>query len=264
MLDLGRVDLSLLAEALEDHSELGSWWIDPATGEIQEWSSDAIRDEGDDQSPAERGWRRIEPLSSRESYADMAEFAERVRDRRARDLLRRAIAGRGAFRRFKDTLVELPALRTSWFTFHDTRMRRRAIAWLAAEGLLAGDDAARAVAAHEDPELAGLGWPFDADETARSVARDLKERYGPRLRRVVLFGSHARGEADEESDLDLAVVLDRVPDPWAELRVMDDVLWEHTLTTGVVISAIPVGERDLEAAVAPALAHARDEGRTVG
>jgi len=36
----------------------------------------------------------------------------------------------------------------------------------------------------------------------------LERIYGPRLRGVYLFGSYARGEADEESDMDVLVVLD--------------------------------------------------------
>jgi uncharacterized protein len=36
----------------------------------------------------------------------------------------------------------------------------------------------------------------------------LAARFGPRLREVVLFGSRARGEAHEDSDVDLLVVVD--------------------------------------------------------
>lgn len=36
----------------------------------------------------------------------------------------------------------------------------------------------------------------------------LSARFGGRLREVVLFGSHARGEAHEESDVDVLVVVD--------------------------------------------------------
>ena len=56
----------------------------------------------------------------------MAEFVAAVHHRRAADLLDRAISGRGAFRRFKDTLFEFPELRDTWFRFRDARARRRA------------------------------------------------------------------------------------------------------------------------------------------
>lgn len=263
MLDINSVDLSMLAEALEDHSDFGSWWIDPASGAIEERPSDLSGDDGEEDSPFDRGFRRIEPLSSRESYADLREFTEHVRDRRARELLERAIAGRGAFRRFKDTLGEFPQLRPAWFAFHDTRMKRRAIEWLAETGLVDDSAAERALVAAPEPQLSELGRPFDAEETARAVADDLRGIYGARLRRVVLFGSRARGDADDDSDLDLAVVLDRVGDPWAEIARMDDILWRHTLATGVVVSAMPVAERDFDAPLAPAIVRARAEGHAV-
>jgi predicted nucleotidyltransferase len=34
------------------------------------------------------------------------------------------------------------------------------------------------------------------------------DRFGPRLRRLVLFGSYARGEAGPDSDVDVLVVID--------------------------------------------------------
>ena len=48
----------------------------------------------------------------------------------------------------------------------------------------------------------------------RSVLGELNRRlaslYGQRLRGVYLFGSYARDEANEESDVDVLIVLDRV------------------------------------------------------
>jgi len=43
---------------------------------------------------------------------------------------------------------------------------------------------------------------------AAQFASELRERYGEAVHRVRLFGSFARGEAHEESDVDLAVVLE--------------------------------------------------------
>jgi predicted nucleotidyltransferase len=40
--------------------------------------------------------------------------------------------------------------------------------------------------------------------------------YRPRLDRIVLFGSRARGDAGPESDYDVAVFLRTLPDRWAE------------------------------------------------
>jgi Uncharacterised protein family (UPF0158)/Nucleotidyltransferase domain len=265
MLDLDRVDLRSLAEALEDHSPETVWWFDPQTGETEPFLTDRASvglDEWED-DPLDRGLIRIEPIASREAYGDMEDFIGRVRDPRTRDLLERAIAGRGAFRRFKDTLLDFQELREVWFTFHDARMERRAIQWLADQGLLERGVVEREVLAREDPQFPELASGFDPVEVATAVAGDLRALYGGRLRRVLLFGSWARGDAHPESDIDLLVVLDRVESPWEELRRMDEILWRHSYQHDAVISAVPVGEHELREAARPLLIRAQAEGRAV-
>jgi hypothetical protein len=73
---------------------------------------------------------RVPQNDSSESFGLMEEFIESVRDERAKDLLSRAIDGKGAFRRFKDTLFEFPKLREQWFAFEN----RQKWEW-AADGL---------------------------------------------------------------------------------------------------------------------------------
>lgn len=47
--------------------------------------------------------------------------------------LERAISGRGAFRYFKDVLLDHPRERERWFAFTDQRLRERVLEWLADE-----------------------------------------------------------------------------------------------------------------------------------
>lgn len=53
---------------------------------------------------------------------------------------------------------------------------------------------------------------IDLREEVQAALRDLEARalqlYGQRMRGLVLFGSHARGDAGPDSDLDVAIVLD--------------------------------------------------------
>ncbi len=264
MLDLKAVDLASLCEALEDHSDHTEWWLDPKTGSIETWPSDVSAiDDSEEGHPADRAWIQIEPLPSHESYEDLVDFTERVRDPGARDLLERAIAGRGAFRRFKDTLFDFPELREAWFRFHDVRMERRALGWLTDQGLVDEEASGRAIEARPDPDLPQISGPFDPLEIARQVANDLRPLYGDRLRRVLLFGSWARGDAHPESDIDLLVVLDRVDSPWAELERMDGILDRHSVDNETVISAVPVGEGELAEPVIPVLMRATTEGRAI-
>lgn len=263
MLELDRVDLRSLCEALEDHSWESSWWLDPRTGEVEVLLEDTALREVDEEHPGERGWVRIDPVPSRDAYTDLEDFIARVRDPRARDLLERAIAGRGAFRRFKDTLFEFPELREAWFEFHDVRMERRALRWLADEGLVDREAAEQAIAARPAPELEPLGHPFDARAVAEAVANDLRELYGERLRDVVLFGSWARGDAHPESDIDLLVVLDEVPSRWEEHRRMEPALWRSSFENDTIVAATPVAEEELRAGRIPVLVRAREEGLSV-
>ncbi len=58
--------------------------------------------------------------------------------------------------------------------------------------------------------------------TIRRMTELLKEAARPR--KIVLFGSHARGEADADSDLDVLVVEKDVPDRGAEMVRLNRVL----------------------------------------
>jgi hypothetical protein len=262
VLDLNELDLGDLAEALEDHSYEHSWWLDTETGEVVLWN-DYFEEQGEPR-PDTLGWRAIDPIPSHEGYQDMEDFIQRVRNPQARDLLERAIAGRGAFRRFKDTLLDFPEVRQAWFRFHDTRVERRAISWLADEKVIDQAAAERAIAERLDPELVELSGPFDPHQIARDVARDLRRLYVDRLKNVLLFGSWARGDAHPESDIDLLVVLDRVDSVWDELRRMDPVLWRHSYDNNTVVTALPVATGDLEEGKRPVLVRARTEGLPVG
>src|SRR5919202_1231836 len=97
------------------------------------------------------------------------------------DLLERAIAGRGAFRRFKDTLFEFPELRDAWFRFRDTRMQRRAIEFLVDQGLVDEAEAERALADLHVPQLGDQSTVVDPRELAGAVAADLHRLYGETL-----------------------------------------------------------------------------------
>lgn len=258
MLDLPKIDLSELASALEDHSDELEWYIDSTTGEILPRSDDI--DEEMHEHLEHRDLVYIDSVPSDESYQDLVDFSARVRDPRARDLLSRAIEGRGAFRRFKDTLFEFPDLRKAWFAFHDIRMERRAIEWLMIQELIERTQAEQALAQIEEPELPEISGAFDAQEIVSAVAADLKRLYGNRLRKVMLFGSWARGDAHPESDIDLLLVLDRV-DSWSEERNrIDDILWRHSLDNSTVVSSLIVAEEDFVRRGEPVLRTVSEEG----
>ncbi|NSW56829.1 MAG: nucleotidyltransferase domain-containing protein [Armatimonadetes bacterium] len=46
------------------------------------------------------------------------------------------------------------------------------------------------------------------DQVLLELRRGLREIYGPRLVGLYLYGSRARGDAGEDSDVDVALILD--------------------------------------------------------
>jgi uncharacterized protein len=67
----------------------------------------------------------------------------------------------------------------------------------------------------------------------------VNEIYGDRVERVVLFGSRARGEAEPDSDWDVAVFLRDMPDRMAELYRLADIATDILYSGGGFIHAMP-------------------------
>jgi uncharacterized protein len=67
----------------------------------------------------------------------------------------------------------------------------------------------------------------------------LDEIYGSRLDRVVLFGSHARGDARPDSDYDVAVFLKDFHDRWSEVDRIVPVVTDILYDDGAFIHAMP-------------------------
>ncbi len=78
-----------------------------------------------------------------------------------------------------------------------------------------------------------------ADPILKRFRAALDEIYGNRLDRVVLFGSHARGEARPDSDYDIAVFLKDPDSFWKESGRLAEIETDILYDTGAVINALP-------------------------
>lgn len=95
------------------------------------------------------------------------------------------------------------------------------------------------------------------------VKRRLEALYGERLAGLYLYGSHARGEANADSDIDLLVALHGNVDAWMEGKRLVTELFDLELETEEIISAHPVSADRLERGDAPLLRNIRREGVAV-
>lgn len=98
----------------------------------------------------------------------------------------------------------------------------------------------------------------------QSVLKELRgalERlYGPRLQQLVLFGSHARGQEREGSDVDVAMILDDFDRPWPEIERTGPEVSRLSLQYGITISLIPIRAKDWAGRQTPLLLALRAEG----
>ncbi len=102
------------------------------------------------------------------------------------------------------------------------------------------------------------------DDKIRTVLKqfkmELQKLYGERLKAVILYGSWARDEATEGSDIDLVVVLGGDVIPGKEIDRMIDVVTDILLDHGELLSLYPVSEKDYASVKSPLLINARREG----
>jgi hypothetical protein len=168
-----KIDLSELELAFDSGSEMISYYLDLETGEVisvsdgerglleriyesyydeqtetvdwenaftkegvPDWQRERLHEA--DQVEAGFGDRfiAIPAEGSHEGYRDMEAFIATVRNRRLQERLERAISGRGAFRYFKDVLLDYPAERERWFQFKRERLQHRILDWLEAHGII--------------------------------------------------------------------------------------------------------------------------------
>jgi hypothetical protein len=132
------VDLEELSMLLETGLGEDGGAIDRQTGEVWrastiEYFKEAMAEEAPDLEDSDR-WLYVAAEGSSEGYRDMENFIASVADTGRADRLAIAVDGRGAFRRFKDTISRWPEEEERWYRFSDERSRGRARQWLTAAG----------------------------------------------------------------------------------------------------------------------------------
>jgi predicted nucleotidyltransferase len=90
--------------------------------------------------------------------------------------------------------------------------------------------------------------------------KKIENIYGNKLMDIILFGSWARGEATEKSDIDLLIIIKGKIIPGKEIDRMIDIITEINLQYSILISVVPVSEEDYNTINSPFLINVRREG----
>lgn len=141
------VKLQTIIEELEIQLDESRIFLNIETGEIISVTSDELRAAEDDE-PFDHlpEWQQedrkvaIDVFENFENYIDlptkydvneyeiMEEFCLSVREQGKQDALLKAIKGKGAFRRFKDKIIEFD-VENQWYSFRNEKFKEIAIEW---------------------------------------------------------------------------------------------------------------------------------------
>ena len=92
------------------------------------------------------------------------------------------------------------------------------------------------------------------------LKQELQALYGDRLVKLILFGSHARGEANPDSDIDLLAVLKSPVSQVQEISYMSELSVKILLDYDELVSIIPMSEDRFNAKDVALLRNIQREG----
>ena len=131
-----KVKLSDIIEAIEMTDQYSECFLDKETGAI-EWVSEMAMTREEQEEVYDRldehGFYRFPTSFDIRDYDIMEDFLDTLSGS-AYDKLASAIRGKGAFRRFKDTLRYL-GIERQWYEFHDNAYKRIAAEWCEENGI---------------------------------------------------------------------------------------------------------------------------------
>jgi len=141
-----------IIEGLEFLTDEGSSYLNTVTGEVVYVTTEELR-AAEEEEPLEDfpEWQHANiriakdlldtdhylPLPTKfdiHEYHVMERFCASVEDADIRDDLCDAIRGRGAFRRFKDS-IQAYGIAEAWYRYRDTALREIAVAWCEEHGI---------------------------------------------------------------------------------------------------------------------------------
>jgi predicted nucleotidyltransferase len=102
--------------------------------------------------------------------------------------------------------------------------------------------------------------PANIKRLLAELKKGFTELYGERLKAIYLFGSYARGDFDESSDIDVMIVLSDYQSYGAEIDRSGELVSQLSLDYGISISRVIMKELQWQNSDTPLLRNIRMEG----
>jgi hypothetical protein len=198
------VDWEALEDAFENNAPEVHSYLHLTTGEVLRVVDGVADPQMHVRIASDGNYLRIDPVSSREQYRWMERFIPMAVDVELRGLLAQAIDGKGAFRRFKDVLMNHAEERERWFVFRSERLRTFMEAWLGAHAIKA---AVRPAWADAPPSPDSEVAPESTDEPAPKSQSGRRTRTAEVLRQTLGELAEGLGPRDLETIVGFAEYL---------------------------------------------------------
>ena len=100
----------------------------------------------------------------------------------------------------------------------------------------------------------------DIQQILDEIIERVEEFYGERLKTLILYGSYARGDATDDSDIDLIILLKGMRDTCEEILRFSQCLGDLELRYDTLISILPFDVVEYEQKHLPVVLNAKREG----
>ena len=132
------IELDMLEAAMEDSDLSNRYYLNLVTGKVVFFSDDLGLTDEDERLSEEidesDDYVAVDRISSHEAYQWMVDFVNEMvapSDENAAEKLSIALEGKGAFRRFKDTLYRVDEKwQQAWYQFRDKQLKAAVEEWI--------------------------------------------------------------------------------------------------------------------------------------
>lgn len=129
-MDLSRLDLPALSQALDDSDPDREHFVDLGDGSLWTFVLSESTDETRQRLVEIRAglgvsYREVPSMTTQEAYEEIEDFVEKVGNEKVQDALFAALERKGALRNFREAILQYPEERQQWSAHRRERSARR-------------------------------------------------------------------------------------------------------------------------------------------